>query len=309
MTLISMLLALIIERLAVRSDAWQAKRYVKAYMQLSLKTPLARLASNQLGQYLWLLLPGALVALVLCLVDNRLLTLIVNTLVLLLGIGCWHYRQLYKQYLNAQERGDAEAAHLTMQQIRTDSGSNFEQNSYGQTLIWLNFRYYAATAFWFLLLGAFGVITYVLLRQLQEPLTVASAETSTDSTTDAATDTTTDGDEVASAYAELQPETAGPDAVHYLTYWAQWLPTRLFGLGFALVGYFSRASNTLLAYFMDFSTANEQVLTEVAVAAEPLDPEQINTLDESSTMVQLAKRNMLFFLAVVAVLTLSGWLR
>ena len=301
MTLISMLLALIIERLAVRSDAWQAKRYVKAYMQLSLKTPLARLASNQLGQYLWLLLPGAVVALVLCLVDNRLLTLIVNTLVLLLGIGCWHYRQLYKQYLNAQERGDAEAAHLAMQQIRTDSGSSFEQNSYGQTLIWLNFRYYAATAFWFLLLGAFGVITYVLLRQLQEPLTLAAADTTTAATTD--------GDEVVAAYAALQPETAGPDAVHYLTYWAQWFPTRLFGLGFALVGYFSRASNALLAYFMDFSTDNEQVLTEVAMAAEPLEQEQINTLDESSAMVQLAKRNMLFFLAVVAVLTLSGWLR
>ena len=83
----------------------------------------------------------------------------------------------------------------------------------------------------------------------------------------------------------------------------------LFGLGFALVGYFSRASNALLAYFMDFSTDNEQVLTEVAMAAEPLEQEQINTLDESSAMVQLAKRNMLFFLAVVAVLTLSGWLR
>lgn len=301
MTLISMLLALIIERLAVRSDAWQAQLYVKAYMQLSLKTPLARLASNQLGQYLWLLLPGAVVALVLCLVDNRLLTLIVNTLVLLLGIGCWHYRQLYKQYLNAQERGDAEAAHLAMQQIRTDSGSSFEQNSYGQTLIWLNFRYYAATAFWFLLLGAFGVITYVLLRQLQERLSLVAA--------DASTAATADSDEVVAAYAALQPETAGPDAVHYLTYWAQWLPTRLFGLGFALVGYFSRASNALLAYFMDFSTDNEQVLTEVAMAAEPLEQEQINTLDESSAMVQLAKRNMLFFLAVVAVLTLSGWLR
>ena len=141
MTLISMLLALIIERLAVRSDAWQAQRYVRAYLRLSLRTPLATLARHQLGQYVWLLLPGAIVALVLCLVDNRLLTLIVNTLVLLIGIGCWHYRQLYKQYLNAQERGDAEAAHLAMQQIRSDSGSNLELNRHGQTLAWLNFRF------------------------------------------------------------------------------------------------------------------------------------------------------------------------
>jgi AmpE protein len=106
----------------------------------------------------------------------------------------------------------------------------------------------------------------------------------------------------------LQSDADGPDAVHYITFWAQWFPTRLFGLGFALVGYFSRASNTLLAYFTDFTTDNEQVLTEVAVAAEPMEPDQINTLDESSAMVQLGKRNMLFFLALAAVLTLSGWL-
>lgn len=124
----------------------------------------------------------------------------------------------------------------------------------------------------------------------------------------AATETAATDEAVVSAYAELQPDSSGPDAVHYMTFWAQWLPTRLFGLGFALVGYFSRASNALLAYFMDFSTDNEQVLTEVAVAAEPLEQEQINTLDESSAMVQLGKRNMLFFLALVAVLTLSGWL-
>ena len=296
MTLISMLLALIIERLAVRHDAWQAHRYVRAYLRFSLKTPLAGLARHQLGQYLWLVLPGAVVALLLCLIDNRLLSLIVNTLVLLIGIGCWHYRQLYKQYLNAQERGDDEAAYLVMQQIRTESGSDIEQNSYGQTLIWLNFRYYAATVFWFLLLGAFGVITYALVRQLQEPRTLNDSTTAADS------------EQNATAYSELQTDTDGPDAVYYLTFWAQWFPTRLFGLGFALVGYFSRASNALLAYFMDFTTNNEQVLTEVAMAAEPQEAEQLNTLDESSALVQLGKRNMLFFLALVAILTLSGWL-
>ncbi|MAD76632.1 MAG: regulatory signaling modulator protein AmpE [Rheinheimera sp.] len=296
MTLISMLLALIIERLAVRSDAWQAHRYVRAYLTFSLKTPLAGLARHQLGQYLWLLLPGTIVALLLGLIDNRLLSLIVNTLVLLVGIGCWHYRQLYKQYLNAQERGDGEAAYLVMQQIRTESGSSIEQNSYGQTLIWLNFRYYAATVFWFLLLGVFGVITYVLVRQLQEPRTLVDNTAAADS------------EQTAADYSKLQTDTDGPDAVYYMTFWAQWFPTRLFGLGFALVGYFSRASNALLAYFMDFTTDNEQVLTEVALAAEPQEEEQLNTLDESSAMVQLGKRNMLFFLALAAILTLSGWL-
>ena len=43
MTLISMLLALIIERLAVRSDAWQARPYCQAYLKLTASSGLSKL--------------------------------------------------------------------------------------------------------------------------------------------------------------------------------------------------------------------------------------------------------------------------
>ena len=97
MTLISMLLALIIERLAVRSSAWQADGYCRAYVRFTAGSALNKLSAHSLGQYLWLALPGAVVALLLCLADSHLLSLLVNTLVLLLGIatiqkGSWfHY--------------------------------------------------------------------------------------------------------------------------------------------------------------------------------------------------------------------------
>ena len=283
MTLISMLLALIIERLAVRSNAWQADGYCRAYVRFTAGSALNKLSGHSLGQYLWLALPGAALAILLHLLDSHLLSLIVNTLVLLLGIGCWHYRQLYKQYLNAMDRGDEEAGFITMQQIRTQLGSSSEQYSYGQLLLWLNFRYYAAVMFWFLLLGVFGVVTYVLVRHLQEAV----------------------DEKDAADYAA----TLGADSkVNCVAHWALWFPARLFGLGFALVGHFSRASNTLLGYFLDFTASNEQVVIEVATAAETLPAESLNTLDDTSYMVQLAKRNMLFFLAFAAVLTLTGWL-
>uniref|UniRef100_A0A486XLI3 AmpE protein n=1 Tax=Rheinheimera sp. BAL341 TaxID=1708203 RepID=A0A486XLI3_9GAMM len=283
MTLISMLLALIIERLAVRSDAWQASRYCRAYVRFSAGSKLSVLSSHSLGQYVWLALPGAVLAWLLYALDSHLVSLLVNTLVLLVGIGCWHYRQLYKQYLNAMERGDEEAGFITMQQIRTDMGSDKEQHSHGQLLVWLNFRYYAAVVFWFLLLGVFGVITYALVRHLQEAKDEADA----------------------SQYAAV----LGDDSkVNCVAHWADWFPARLFGLGFALVGHFSRASTALLGYFLDFTADNEQVVVDVASAAETLPAESLNTLDDSSNMVQLAKRNMLFFLAFTAILTLSGWL-
>lgn len=289
MTLISMLLALIIERLAVRSDKWQASRYCRAYVRFTAGSALNKLSAHSLGQYLWLALPGAVVMLVLHLADSHLLSLVVNTLLLLVAIGCWHYRQLYKLYLNAMDRGDEEAAFITMQQIRTDMGSTREQSSYGQLLIWLNFRYYAAVVFWFLVLGAFGVITYALVRHLQEAV----------------------AEEDSLTYATCLGEShmgENNKAVHYVAHWANWFPARLFGLGFALVGHFSRASAALLGYFLDFTASNEQVVVDVATAAEPLPAESVNTLDDTSFRVQLAKRNMLFFLAFTAILTLTGWL-
>lgn len=283
MTLISMLLALIIERLAVRSDTWQAAGYCRAYVRFSARSKLSLLSAHSLGQYLWLALPGIAVALVLHLLDSHLLSMLINTLVLLVAVGCWHYRQLYKQYLNAMERGDEEAAFISMQQIRGQMGSASEQYSYGQILLWLNFRYYAAVVFWFLLLGAFGVISYVLVRHLQEAV----------------------DEQDAADYAVVLGSDSKVDCV---AHWALWFPARLFGLGFALVGHFSRASNALLSYFLDFTASNEQVVIEVATAAETLPAESLNTLDDTSYMVQLAKRNMLFFLAFAAILTLTGWL-
>ncbi|CAM3789637.1 regulatory signaling modulator protein AmpE [Rheinheimera salexigens] len=321
MTLISMLLALIIERLAVRSDAWQASGYLRAYVRLSASSGLSKLASHRIGQYIWLALPGAVLALVLCLLDSHLVSLVVNTLVLLLAIGCWHYRQLYKHYLNAMERGDEEAGFLAMQQIRQDSGSR-EQSSYGQVLVWLNFQYYAAVVFWFLVAGVFGVITYALVRHLQQQKGQYNVEVSASADSDVEFDTDSDDDELAAKQAPEQVSyqtseqaeayfrcvPADSKAVGIVAHWLNWFPARLFGLGFALVGHFSRATSTLLSYFLDFTADNELVITEVAAAAEPMPELVVNTIEESGHMLQLAKRNMLFFLALTAMLTLAGWL-
>ena len=50
MTLISMLIALIIERLAVRSEAWQFLFYAKKYLSLSHSSALSKLSDDSKGQ-------------------------------------------------------------------------------------------------------------------------------------------------------------------------------------------------------------------------------------------------------------------
>ncbi|MFC4656081.1 MULTISPECIES: beta-lactamase regulator AmpE [Rheinheimera] len=319
MTLISMLIALIVERLAVRSDAWQFWPYARKYLSFSRTSAIARLASHPQGQYLWLVLPGLLYALLLWLIDSGLVSLVLNTLVLLVCIGCWHYRQQYKHYLNATERGDNEAAFLTMQQISKDAGLTEQELSYGQRLVWLNFRYYAAVLFWFALFGGAGALTYALLRQLSEPvLWQADAETAVTETELVAVEEGTETYQAQQAEVDPDAESNAAPASQWLDdlqplqrlmFWADWLPARIFGLGLALVGHFSRASAALIGFFANTHAPASTVITTVAKAAEPLPEDSYNCSEETACMVQLSKRNVLFFLALVAVLTLSGWVR
>ncbi len=359
MTLISMLLALIIERLAVRSHGWQLVTYVRPYVQASAKAPLLGLSRHPYGVFAWLLLPAVLLQLVMWGVNFWLFDLIFSTVVLLICIGSWHYRKLYKQYLNAAGRHDDEAAFLTMQQLASDQGINNHELSHGQQLAWVNFKYYAAVLFWYAILGAFGAVVYACLRQLAEQQTYFPEEqaeidrevtdgpvsTAANSHATAAADYASAGavaadsiqtdsiqtDSIANddegalapdASAKTTPQQhsraeaiVGSDLVHYwqgvasdLCHWVEWLPVRFFGLGLALVGHFSRGSSVLMSYLGDTHTPGHQVFCDIARAAEPLPDETVNCSEESSIMVQLVKRNILFFLAVVAVLTLGGWL-
>ncbi len=293
MTLLTMLIALIVERLAVRGKAWQLVSYLRPYLQASERGLLAEWSVQSYGRVLWWLLPALLVGLVVYLVKFWLFQLVLNTLVLLICMGSWHYRQYYKQYLNALQRDDAQAAFMIMQQMRDDQGA--PELTDDQQLIWLNFRYYVAVLCWYALLGAFGAVAYACLRQLAEPVTYQKA----------------DGGQLSAAEAEA---TAGPAYPHQsqwqqfatdLLHLADWLPVRLAGLGMALVGDFSRTSAVLLQYAGDLKTAGAQVLAKLSQAAAVADPQQ-TPMTQATAAVALAKRNILFFLALVAMLTLSG---
>lgn len=312
MTLISMLIALIIERLAVRSNAWQLTTYIKPYLQLSAKAPLLGLSRHPYGVILWWLLPAITLQLLLIAVNFWLFDLIASTVVLLVCMGSWHYRKSYKQYLNAAGRQDNEAAFLTMQQMASDQGINNQDLTHGQQLVWLNFKYYAAVLFWYTLLGAFGAVAYACLRQLAEQKTYVLAGQDEIIRSD---DLQPELASVEDAAQSAAKEIVSSELAHYwqgfstdLCHLAEWLPVRIFGLGLALVGHFSRASGVLLSYLGDTKTSGMQVFTDIARAAEPLPEDALNCSDESCTLVQLAKRNILFFLALVAVLTLGGWL-
>lgn len=294
MTLISMLIALIIERLAVRSDVWQFSFWWQRYQQLSNQGGLKQLIEHRNGVLVWWLLPALLVSLLVYILDFWLFQLAGTVVVLLLCIGCLPYRQLYKQYLNAAQREDKEAMDLCVQQMALLQGTTSFGFTTGQQLVWLNFRYYAAVMFWFAVLGVFGAVAYASLRLLSEPRLWSVGMTDTQEQTS----------EDAPA---LIPDTV-QTLVQSIGHWADVIPVRLYGLGLALVGDFSKTSQCLMQQGSQWTKPNSELLAELVYAAEPVAEDQRSTVEEAIAMVQLGKRNQLFFLALVAVLTLSGWL-
>ncbi len=87
-----------------------------------------------------------------------------------------------------------------------------------------------------------------------------------------------------------------------------WLPVRIAAMGFAFVGHYSRAMPLWLSGLLRGPSENEAYLGQVALAAEEVSLDDPNCTKPLLCLVSLAKRNLLFFLTLVAILTLFGWL-
>lgn len=269
MTLISLLLVLAIERATNKTTYWQSGFYTSRYAAWLEKHDILSPDTSRQILLAIVLIPALVIGLVLYQLDAFFITFIVNTVVLMVCIGCPELRQSYRGYLQAASREDTEASVLYAEQLGypCDSG-----NSLGQCLVWVNYRHYAAVAIWFVVFGAAGALFYVLsaylLRYLKQ---------------------------------HEHPQQANWMQVMEVI---DWVPVRLHTLGLLVVGHFSRGLTIWLEYFRE--TSARKMVTDVAQAAEYVEPEGIECTDEPCTMVRLVKRNMMALLVLVAVLTLAG---
>ncbi|MDP4983229.1 beta-lactamase regulator AmpE [Pseudoalteromonas tunicata] len=279
MTLISILIALIIERLDARGKYWQMETYASVYLDKSRK--LESVFKHSALLLFWLLLPAILVGLIAQTLDFVLWQMLINVVVLLVCLGCVYYREKYKGYLNAMQRNDNEAASLYAMQLgqkRTEDQRGGE--TLGQTLAWINFRFYCAVIFWFVVLGPAGAVFYALVR------TIADAVRS-------------------QKIAALLPQ---KQFLQTLLFWLDWLPTRIASFGYLIIGNFNKGTSCWLRHALNFSVSNRKVITETALAAEQVEKQHLGCTVEALCMVKLVKRNVLFFLALIAGLTLFGQL-
>ncbi|RUO33502.1 regulatory signaling modulator protein AmpE [Aliidiomarina sanyensis] len=262
MVVLSLLIALILERLRITSENWRLEPTVARWDEwLTEHEQIGPWRKHDLLGPLLLISPAILLAVLLLFSQSYLALLIVNVLVLSLAIGCRPQRAALRQFLLAANRGDQESREEHAKALHYVDD---EELTIGQQLIWLNFRYYFAVAFWFAILGAAGALAYVLLR-------------------------------------------ARANEVQKLLAWVEWLPLRAAGFGFLLVGHFSRAMPVWVKSLTRGIEHPPRILGEIAQAAEEVHADEDDHTSEPDAMVNLARRNVILLLVVVAVATLFGW--
>lgn len=283
MTLFSLLLVLGWERGFKRSDRWQLDHHLeRLFRHLSspslLQTLFLSLASMGGVFVLQRLLSGWLFGL-----PQLLLWIVIG----LLCIGAGESRQHYHRYIQAAKRGESDACQEMAIELALIHGLPQEATARERlkelqnALLWLNFRFYLAPLFWFVVAGPYGAVAlvgYTVLRARQCCL--------------------------ARHHTPLERANAGVDT---LLHWLDWLPVRLAGVAYALLGHGEKALPAWFAAMMDWRSSQYWVLTRLAQFSLEREPHS-DPISTPQAAVSLAKKVTQILVVVVALLTIYGTL-
>ena len=290
MSLISLLIALIAERY-LSSSARQFNTFYQRYVAVLKQTKFfADYRHSAALSYLVIFIPVLGCYFLLAQIDNALLHLIVSTLILIVCFGCMKTRDAYKCYLQSAFKGEMTSCDLQRLQLQQDK--NIEEMGFGQTLVWLNYRYFIAVMLFFVLFGAAGALFYRLLTTINECANEQDVVAQDEA------------HENIKANNEQSYDTS--QASQQLLFWIDWLPVRLVAFGYMFVGHFSKAMPVWLENLFEFEKPPSRVLIDVAQMSEDYMIDADDCSSEPCLLVKLAKRTLLLFLAILSVLILTG---
>lgn len=281
MTLFTLLLVLAWERLFKQGEHWQLDRRLEpVFRHLSapslLQTLLLTLCCMGVAAILVWLAGGLLFGLVL---------LLLWIVICLMCIGAGSVRQHYRRYLQAAQNGDADASQEMASELAlihglpVESGEQERLKELQNALLWINFRFYLAPLFWFTVAGPYGPVAvtgYAFLRARQTWL--------------------------ARHHTPLARAQSGVDS---LLHWLDWIPVRLAGVSYALLGHGEKALPAWFASLGDYRNSQYWVLTQLAQFSLAREP-HIDPVETPKAAVALAKKVTLTLVVVVALLTIYG---
>lgn len=281
MTLFTTLLVLIVERLFKLGEHWQLDHRIEAFFRRIKHFSMMRTVGMTLiAMGVMFLLLRALHGLLF-----NVPLLVAWILIGLLCIGAGKARLHYHAYLNAAARDDAHArdamaSELTLiHGVPPDCDEREFLRELQNALLWNNFRFYLAPLFWLIVGGPWGPVTlvgYAFLRAWQSWL--ARYQT---------------------PHQRLQ---SGIDAILHVL---DWIPVRLAGVVYALLGHGEKALPAWLASLADLHTSQYQVLTRLAQFSLAREP-HTDKVETPKAAVSLAKKTSFVVVVVIAVLTIYG---
>jgi AmpE protein len=281
MTLFTTLLVLIVERLFKLGEHWQLDHRVEAFFRRIKHFSMIRtLGMTMIAMGVTFLLLRALHGL---LFNAPLLAAWILIGVLCIGAG--KIRLHYHAYLNAASRNDAHAREAMASELTLIHGVPPECNEreylreLQNALLWNNFRFYLAPLFWLIVGGAWGPVTlvgYAFLRAWQSWLA-----------------------RYLTPHQRLQ---SGIDAILHVL---DWIPVRLAGVVYALLGHGEKALPAWFASLADLHTSQYQVLTRLAQFSLAREP-HADKVETPKAAVALAKKTSFAVVVVIAVLTIYG---
>ncbi|NTX84633.1 beta-lactamase regulator AmpE [Citrobacter youngae] len=281
MTLFTTLLVLIVERLFKLGEHWQLDHRVEAFFRRIRHFSMMRTVGMTLiAMGVTFLLLRALHGLLF-----NVPLLVAWILIGLLCIGAGKTRLHYHAYLNAAARDDAHAREAMASELTLIHGvpPDCDEREFlrelQNALLWNNFRFYLAPLFWLIVGGPWGPVTlvgYAFLRAWQSWLARYQMP-----------------------HQRLQ---SGIDAILHVL---DWIPVRLAGVVYALLGHGEKALPAWFASLADMHTSQYQVLTRLAQFSLAREP-HTDKVETPKAAVSMAKKTSFVVVVVIALLTIYG---
>lgn len=281
MTLFTLLLVLCCERLFKWGQHWQLEHRLEPLFRKQQHYSLMRTSGMVILAMLILTLVLHAVSGVLFGIFSLLLWIVFGVLC----IGAGKSRQHYHAYLQAANKEDV-TGHQAMAEelssihpLKANVTDPVYLRELQNALLWLNYRFYLAPLFWFVVGGNYGpvlLLGYAFLRAWQGWL---------------------------AKQATVQQRQQSK--VDLLLFWIDWIPVRLAGLAYAFLGHGEKALPAWWRFMADFRHQPYQVLSVLAQFALVRDPCN-DKVEMPRIAVALAKRITLCIVLVTAILTLFG---
>ncbi|WP_330992830.1 beta-lactamase regulator AmpE [Pluralibacter gergoviae] len=281
MTLFTTLLVMIAERLFKLGEHWQLDHRLEALFR--------RVKHYSFSMTILMTL---LAMLVVYLIQRALDGLLFNVPLLLMWVlvgvlcmGAGKVRLHYHAYLKAASRSDAHArdamaSELTLiHGVPPDCDEGEFLRELQNALLWINFRFYLAPLFWFVVGGPYGPVLLVgcaFLRAWQSWL--ARYQTPRH---------------------RLQ---SGIDAILHVV---DWIPVRLVGVVYALIGHGEKALPAWFASLGDRHSSQYQVLSRLAQFSLAREP-HMDKVETPKAAVSMAKKASYVVVVIMALLTIYG---